>query len=42
MACRYARYCRDCAGFEDYQSLTAEVLRMEGAESDARSMEVAL
>jgi chromosome partitioning protein len=34
-----SRYCRDCAGFDDYQSLTAEVLRMEGAESDARSME---
>lgn len=37
-----SRYCRDCAGFEDYQSLTAEVLRMEGAESDARNMEAAL
>jgi chromosome partitioning protein len=37
-----ARYCRDCAGFEDYQSLTAEVLRMEGAESDARNTEAAL
>ncbi len=32
-----ARYCRDCAGFEDYQSLTAEVLRMEDAESDDRT-----